>query len=250
MKIVSIVILALGISLAAVSAQESSHPPRVTVSGTADVRVTPDEAIIHVGVETRNENLEKARQAHDERMKKALLFLKSSDIADKNVQTDYINISTEYSNESFRSRTNLYVVRKSIEVRLTNVTNLEKILSGLLDSGVDRIDYVEFRTTQLRKYRDQARAMAIQAAKEKADALCSELGIKRGKPLDINASESGGSFNPYFGGYWYGRGAGMASNAQVTIQDSDNPSDSTTGTLSLGQISVSATVNVSFAIDN
>ena len=250
MKIVLIAILALGISLAAVSAQESSHPPQVTVSGTAEVMVTPDEAIIHVGAETRNENLEKARQMHDESMKKALGFLKISGIPDKNVQTDFINISTDYGNDSWHTKPVVYVIRKSIEIRLTNVTTLEKMLSGLLDSGVDHINYVEFRTTQLRKYRDQARGMAIRAAKEKADALCSGLGIKRGKPLNINASESGGSFNPYYGGYWYGRGAGMASNAQVTIQDSDNPSDSTTGTLSLGQISVSATVNVSFAIDN
>jgi uncharacterized protein YggE len=130
------------------------------------------------------------------------------------------------------------------------VTNLEKILSGLLDAGVDRVNYVEFRTTQLRKYRDQARGMAIQAAKEKADALCAELGMKRGKPLNINASESGGSFNPYYGSYWGGGGAGFASNAQVAVQVSDGPTDSGNGTLSLGQISVSATVNVSFAIQD
>jgi uncharacterized protein YggE len=119
-----------------------------------------------------------------------------------------------------------------------------------LDAGADRVDYVEFRTTQLRKYRDQARAMAIQAATEKADALCAELKIKRGKPLDINANESGGAYSPYFGSYWYGRGGSLANNSQAVVEDSNHPSDATTGTLSLGQISVSATVNVSFSIDN
>ena len=250
MKIVPLTILALGLSLIAVSAQEGQRPPQITVSGTADVMVAPDEAIVHVGVETRNENLEQARRLHDESMKKALTFLKASGVPDKNVQTDFINISTDYSSDSWHSKPVVYVVRKFIEVRLTNVTNFEKILTGLLDAGVDRVNYVEFRTTQLRKYRDQARGMAIQAAKEKADALCAELGIKRGKPLNINASESGGSLNPYYGSYWGGRGSGLASNAQAVVQDSDGSSDSANGTLSLGQISVSATVNVSFAIQD
>jgi hypothetical protein len=250
MKILSLALLALGLPLIAVSAQENSRPPQISVSGTADVMVTPDEAVIHVGVETRNESLEQARHQHDDSMKKALTFLKTTGIPDKNVQTDYINISTEYRNESSRSQTTIYVVRKFIEVRLTNVMQLEKTLTGLLDSGVDRVNYVEFKTTQLRKYRDQARSMAIQAAKEKADVLCADLGIKRGKPLNINASESGGSFNPYYGSYWYGRGGSLANNAQVAVEDSDHPSDSISGTLSLGQISVSATVNVSFALED
>ena len=138
------------------------------------------------------------------------------------------------------------MARTSIEVKLTNVTNLEKTLSGLLTAGVDRIDSVEFRTTQLRKYRDQARSMAIQAAKEKADALCAELAVKRGKPLNINATDSGGWYNR-FAGY---RGYGMTSNSQVSVQDAEGTSDSTSDTLSLGQISVSATVNVSFALQD
>ncbi len=52
----------------------------------------------------------------------------------------------------------------------------------MLNAGVDRINNVNFRTTQLRKYPRSARAMAIKVAKEKADALCAELGVKRGKP--------------------------------------------------------------------
>jgi uncharacterized protein YggE len=241
MKKYPIIILALALSLATTAAQE------INVSGTADVLVVPDEVLIHVGVETRNENLDQARRQHDERMKKVLTFIKTSAVPDKDVQTDFINLYPEYGNDWGRTKPPVYVVRKFIEIRLTNITSLESVLTGLLDAGVDRINNVEFRTTQLRKYRDQARAMAIHAAKEKADALCSELDVKRGKPLHINASESGGSWNPY--GYMGSQGYGAnVSNSQVMIQNSDSPSDSPGGTLSLGQVKVSATVNVSFAI--
>ena len=245
MKIIPLTFLTLALSLATLAAQDGQKP-QITVSGTSEVLVAPDEAIIHVAVEIRNESLEQAQRLHNDRVKSALTFLKSSGVPDKYVQTDFINLTTE-ANGEWSKRTVYYVARTSIEVKLTNVTTLEKTLSGLLTAGVDRIDYVEFRTSQLRKYRDQARALAIQAAKEKADALCSELDVKRGKPLNINANESGGWYNR-FAGYWGGRG--MASNSQVSVQETGGTSDSTSDTLSLGQISVSATVNVSFALQD
>ena len=80
MKIIPLTVLTLALSSAAVSAQ-----PPITVSGTSEVLVAPDEAIIHVGVEIRNESLEQAQHLHDDRMKSALKFLKSSGVPDKYV---------------------------------------------------------------------------------------------------------------------------------------------------------------------
>jgi uncharacterized protein YggE len=233
------------LSVATAQAQpEKPQIPQVTVSGSAEVRVAPDEILIHAGVEIRNDNLDQARQQNDERMKKVLSFLKNSGVSGKDVQTDFINIAPDYDRLR-ASKVQTYIVRKFIEVRLTNTSNLETILTGMLDAGVDRINNVEFRTTQLRKYRDQARAMAIKAAREKADALCAELQVKRGKPLNINASESAGYWNPYASmGYNV-----AANNVQNMAQDPGTSSDSPNQTLSLGQVSVSATVNVSFQIE-
>jgi uncharacterized protein YggE len=242
-----LILLVFALSIALVRAEET---PRITISGSAEVRVAPDEVLIHAGVETRNENLDQARRDHDDRMKKVLAFLKDSGIKSKDVQTDFINLVPDFGNEWGRggsAKTPIYIVRKFIEVRLNTTTNLETVLTGMLNAGADRINNVEFHTTQLRKYRDQARAMAIKAAKEKADALCAELGVKRGKPLNINAGESGGTWNYYSG--FQGGGYNAFNNVQNVAQSSDSPEDSPGETLSLGQVSVSATVNVSFAIE-
>ena len=106
---------------------------------------------------------------------------------------------------------------------------------------------IEFRTSQLRKHRDTARAMAVRAAREKADALASELGVKRGKVYNINASEWGGWWSSS-SSYWGGRyGGGMYQNAVQNV--SSAAPESADSTLSVGQINVSATVNVSFLIE-
>lgn len=220
---------------------------QINISGSADVKVTPDEVHIQVGVETRSENLDEARTQHDERMRNALQFLRTMHVPDKDVQTDYINIGPEYENNWPHTRVAAYFVRKSIEINLTNITNFEPIMTGLLTNGATQVQNVQFCTSNLRKYRDEARNKAIEAAREKADALCAALGVKRGKPQSINANESGGFWT--YGGYWGGPGFNYAANSQVVVQNQDNASESAGDTVSLGQISVSATVTVSFALE-
>jgi len=224
--------------------QQSQEPPQISVSGSAEVKVAPDEIYLRLGVETRDEALEVAKKQNDERVSRALAFLKSKGIADKDVQTDFINIEPTYSDYSSR-RVEVFVVRKSIEVRLTDIKGFEAILTGLLNSGVNNVHGMELRTSQLRKHRDAARAMAIRAAREKADALAAELGVKRGKVYSVNANEWGGWWSS--GGGWSARNANLV--AQNAVQNTGTPAETAEGTLSVGQISVSASVQVSFLIE-
>jgi len=224
--------------------QQLPEPPQISVSGSAEVKVAPDEIYLRLGVETRDAALEVAKKQNDERISKALAFLKSKGVADKDVQTDFINIEPTYSDYSSR-RVEVFVVRKTMQVRLTDIKGFEAILTGLLNSGVNNVHGMELRTSELRKHRDTARAMAIRAAREKADALAAELGVKRGKVYTVNANEWGGWWSSSAG--WNARYSGIAQ--QNAMQNAGPPSEAADGTLSLGQISVSASVQVSFLID-
>ena len=218
------------------------------MTGSAEVKVSPDEIYLRVGVETRNQNLEAAKRENDERVSKSLAFLRKSGLKDKDVQTDYISIEPRYGNQDsyLLTKPGIYLVRKSIEVKVTKIENFEVLLTGLLTNGVNNVHGIEFRTSELRKHRDTARAMAVRAAREKADALASELGVKRGKVFSINANESGGWWSST-GSYWGGRYGGQMS--QNAVQNIGGAAEAGEETLSTGQISVSASVNVSFLIE-
>jgi uncharacterized protein YggE len=232
--------------------QVMTPPPQINVSGSAEVKVAPNEIHLSVGVETRDENLDVARRQNDERVSSALVFLKGANIKEKDIQTDFISVVPDYDYNSSHVKPVAYIVRKSIEIRLTTITNFEGIVTGLLTNGVNYVHGIDFRTSQLRKYRDQARAMAIKAAKEKADAMASELGVKRGKVYTINVNDWSGGWGGY-GNYWGARWAG-AYQSQNSVQNLGALSDvvgadTAAETFSVGEISVSATVNVSFLIE-
>lgn len=83
-----------------------------------------------------------------------------------------------------------YFVRKTVVVTLSDLALFESLLSQSLEAGATHVHGVEFRTTELRRYRDQARALAVNAAREKAEALCAELGKQVGEPKDIREQYS------------------------------------------------------------
>jgi uncharacterized protein YggE len=203
---------------------------------------------LNVSVETRDENLEAAKGQNDERVARALDFLKHSGVKDKDVQTDNLSIEPVYPpNQNYLAQTKpaFYRVSKGIGVKLTDVGKFDGVLTGLITNGVNIVQGIDFRTTELRKYKDQARAMAIRAAKEKAEAMAGELGLKVGKPFSITVNDAGGWLS------WGGRGFGGYNGLQNLSQNAaanGGGADENGATFAAGQISVSASVNVSFLI--
>jgi uncharacterized protein YggE len=114
-----------------------------------------------------------------------------------------------------------------------------------LQAGVNYIHGVDFQTTELRKYRDQARELALKAAQEKAEMMAATLGQKIGKPLQINEVTIGAPWW-YSSSWWgYGRQTGMTQN--VTQNAGDNQGE-TSDTIALGKISIRANVTVTFEL--
>jgi len=228
----------MSLSLTRAFSQAPQPPlPKISVAGAAEIKVFPDEAYLRVGVETRHENLEDAKSQNDERISKALAFLKSKDVKGADIQTGFISIEPAYDNNASRIKPVAFVIRRSIEVKLTDIANFEAVLSGLLTTGVNSVHGIEFRTSQLRKHSDAARAMAVRAAREKADALASELGVKRGKVFSINTNESDIG---WYGGSSYQNAVQLSAAADQYFLE---------GTPSVGPISISAKVSVSFLIE-
>jgi uncharacterized protein YggE len=229
------------------AAQDSParQPATISVSGSAEVKVPPDEINLDVGVEVRDPNLDEAKSQNDQKVATVLKFLRESGIDPKDVQTDFVGIHPEFKNER-DSVPEIYVVQRSIGTRLRKVSEFEKVLTGVLKNGVNYVHGIDFRTTELRKHRDTARQMAIRAAKEKADALARELGVKVGKVQSISENTWGGWWS-WPGGSWGSRRCGgLYQNVTQTVAGAGPSED---GSLSVGQISVSATVNVSFALE-
>lgn len=220
----------------------------ISVSGDAEVKVVPDEVVITLGVETLDKDLAKAKEENDQKVKQIIAAAQKLKVDAKNIQTDYINIQPEYESGSFKFQNNKaangFYVRKTLAITLKDISKFEDLLSSVLGAGANYVHGIEFRTSELRKHRDQARALAIKAAQEKAVALAKELGRSVGRPHSIQEGRIG-----WWSGYgsWWGSRWGNQMSQNVS-QNVNAPSQGDS-TVPLGQISVTASVSVSFELE-
>lgn len=216
-------------------ADDKPDPPLITVTGEAEVYVIPDEVVFDVTIQTFNRELRQAKMLTDDKLKGLIALTRKYAIAPEDVQTDYIKLEPRYRGND-EARTLLgYSVRKDLVFTLRDVTKAEALLSDILEPGVTRLNSVRFQTSQLRKYRDQARAAAIGAAREKALALTATIGQTIGKAYSIAEDVPQ-------------RGYASQNISANTMSFEAGEASSSEGTLALGRIKVTARVIVSFEL--
>jgi uncharacterized protein len=235
-----LIVVCICLFCASIAAGQTTSPPLISVTGTAEIKVAPDEVVLTIRVETRNENLQESKKENDGIASKAIAFLKNNGIKDEDIQTSYVSIEAHYDRDKGPTKPQYYTADRSIEAVIRKVDLLEPTVGGLLGLGVNHIDGITFRHSKVRDLRVQARAMAVKAAKEKADALAAELEVKRGKVYHVQADEGGGGFN--ISNRWSGPPGGIGGPLDSSIGGDESA-------FSVGQISITATVSASFLIE-
>ena len=230
----ALILLSFAINAAS---QERPEPPHVTVAGEAEVNIAPDEVRFDVTLQSFNKELKAAKTQTDERLKGLIALAKKHGVAESDTQTDYVKVEPRFKGNDDSRAFLGYWVRKDLVFTLRDVSRAEGLLSEVLDYGVWRINSINFSTSQMRRHRDQARAMAMKAAQEKAAALAGAVGQKIGKAITIE-EEAATRGNPSALNY--------SSNAVSTDRDGSTDSE---GTLALGLIKVSARVTVKFVLE-
>jgi uncharacterized protein len=239
-----VVVLGLsGLALGAPAEEKPSGADRnlITVTGEAEVRVAPDEFVLGFGVETRGLDLGVATHANERAVARVLALAKEAGIDDKLVQTGYMNVQPFYDDQRERARplTLLgYVVERSVVVTLKDVRKMSGLRAAAIAAGANRLYALQMRTSELRKHRDEARLMAVRAAREKAVAIATELGQKVGRAHHIELDQ------PQAAAFSY-----AMQNSFQNVARSTSGDDGGDAGFAPGQISVSARVKVEFELE-
>ena len=228
-------------------AQYTTRENTISVSGDAQVNVVPDKISITLGVESLDANLDAAKSANDAGCAGILAVTQTFKINPKDVQTDYISIQPRYDPNG-RMTIIGYTVRRSIVITLRDISKFDALLNAAVDRGANVVLGVQFLTSDLRKYRDQARESAIKAAKEKADLLAGALGQKAGKALTINEQQNG-LWSSYDSGWGQSNNYMRSQNVSQNMSSNGSGDNDTGATLAPGQTQVRATVQVIFQLE-
>jgi len=169
------------------TAQTQNTEPLVNVTGKGVVKVTPDQVDIKVRVESEGKDAVAVKRENDASINAVIKFLRSQGLKAEDVQTEYINLNKNYD---YNSKTYSYKANQSLTVHLKDISQYEGILSGLLNSGINRIDGMQFKSSQATALRQEARVLAILDAKNRAETYATALGQSIGKAVQISEASA------------------------------------------------------------
>jgi uncharacterized protein YggE len=161
----------------------------VQIYGEGQVEVNPDIAYIQLGVTTLNEQVERAASTNSKTVKRVLAAVSSAGLAERDMSTSNYSVSAErpYGSED---REPAYRVQNMVELTVRDLANVGSVLGAAMAAGANEVRSVRMELENARPALVEARRLAAQDAREKAQQLAELHGVELGPVLEI--SEEGG----------------------------------------------------------
>ncbi len=221
-------------------------PTSISVSGTGEVFAKPDIATFSFSVEAKEADATAAQNKANESMKSIVEYLKGAGIEEKDIKTGYYSLSPWYEYPEVvctawncpRSEPILkgYQVSQSVTVKVRDTAKAGELVSAVGDRGAMNVSGLSFTIDDEESLKAEARKLAIEDAKAKAEVLAGNLGARIVRMNGFWEEDNGP--RPY-----YGMGGDMAVKMDVAMVESSAPAE-----LPTGENTISVRVNISYEI--
>ncbi len=184
----------------------------ITVAGTASITASPTIAYVNIGVATFDKDASVAQSDNATKMDQVYKTLDGLGIPKEKIKTVsyYINPRYDYSTDN-NGILSGYDVTNGIEVTVTDLTKVSKVLDMTVEQGINQANSITFSITdeENSKIYNEALADAVANAKEKAGVLATAAGLKISNPLQIIEGSQASTIPVYS----YISGAGKATDS-------------------------------------
>ena len=196
--------LALGalavLTVLAPSAAAQDEPPRrIVVTGTGEATARPDIAVISAGVVVQGGTASAALAENARAMNAVLQQLRTSGLADADVQTSEFSVTPLYESRPPERETTAppriigYQVSNRVTARVRDIDRLGAVLDALVNAGATNVDGPWFDIADPEQVLGQARDAAVADALARARRYAAAAGVRLGEIILI---EETGAFVP------------------------------------------------------
>lgn len=220
------------VSIQAISQEQTKFPPQISISGEGKILVTPDIALIQLGVQNNGKDPKEVKQLNDVTIDKVIAYIKKIGIPVTDYQTTQLSL---YKNYDYEKKKHSYQANQTISVTLKDISKYNAFMMDVMETGINVINGVEFKSSKMELYESQARKKAILNARKKAEDYVSVLpGQKVGKAISISDHSQTNYPQPVF------MAKGFMADSEAT-----QPRE----ILAIGEIEIVSNVSVSFVLE-
>ncbi len=189
-------------------AERSERTIRVAAEG--KVTATPDIAVTTMGMIMEEPTVAEAQAKNTEVMNTLIARLKELGINEKDIQTTNYNIYPAYTyREDGDRELRGYEVSQNVTVKIRDLTKASQVIALAGEVGANTVSGLSFTFDDPEVYRAEARKLALEKIRVKAEELEKELVVNFVRVYSYDESE-GGSLIPMYAAKEFGYGGADA----------------------------------------
>ncbi len=179
----------------AAAQQQPPHAPRVAVTGIGEVAIVPDMATVTLSVLRQAETARAALDAANEATAAVIAALKEEGIAARDLQTAGLSVQPDYvypqpGGGAEAPRIVGYRVANTVTARLRDLSRVGSVIDAAVTLGVNQGGDIAFGNADPKPAVEQARRLAVEDARARAEVLAQAAGVRLGALVEI--VEAGG----------------------------------------------------------
>jgi len=173
----------------------------VSVIGTGEVNVAPDEAFVTLGAQTDAATASEALAQNNDQMQALLDALADEGVARADLRTRFVSLFPRYAEQPQPAglpEIAGYTALNNVDVQVRDLDQLGALLDAAVAAGANTISGIRFVASDDLALTEQARAAAMDDARQKAEQLASLAGASLGPVISLSEGAAGPT--PIFGG--------------------------------------------------
>jgi uncharacterized protein len=180
--------------------------PTVSVSGHGQVNVPPDTASVSIGIDVIQPSLAEAQEQATAQATAVIEALKAAGIADEDIQTAFFNVTilrdydaaaavgddavaavgaTPESENADPTQITGFEIVNQLQVTVRDTDMLGELLDAAVTAGANSINGVTFSVDDQTAAASEARRLAVEDARTKAEELAAAAGLTLGPVISI-----------------------------------------------------------------
>ncbi len=248
--LILMLIIALG-AYAKLTFKESNYinsgPATISVSGNGEVTAVPDIGEFSFSVTAEGEEASAAQEASGEKINSVLMALKDAGVEEKDIKTQNYNMYPRYEYEQEVCPVGAFCppgervqvgfeVSQTVKVKVRDLDSAGRLISTAGELGATNISSLQFTIDDTDVLKEEARALAIEDAKEKALKLAGDLDVSLVRMVGYHENEG---YLP--APYAYGLGGDEAMERAVASFDAPD--------LPAGENTIASQVSITYQVE-
>lgn len=200
--IVAVVAIALvAVRMTTASGQDTAPPAEaphtITVSSSATIDTTPDEAVITFSVRSEDAVSTTALNESSRIMNAVIAAMKSLQVTERDMETQHISVSPQTIDRGTPSESTIYASSTSLDVTIRDFDVIGPAIEKGVKAGATSVRGVKFQVSDPVEVHKRALRAAVENARAKADALASAAGTSVTGVVRIREGGSPATPMPY-----------------------------------------------------